>query len=359
MTKSNIVRVLTGAAILGFTSGLTWAQVADAPSAPQPVGAPGITEGIAQDSTSSTEGDPGQADERGGWRRLGQEGSRNRDGTGIEDDRRYRPPARRPMGPPPNLPAQLTVPSGTFVTIRVNQALSSDHSRPGEPFSASLVKPIVVDGIVVADRGQTLAGRVADASKAGRIKGVSRLGIELTEVSLVDGTQVPLRSQLITYEGPGSVGRDATAIGTTTALGALVGAAAQGGAAAGIGAGAGAGAALIGVLLTRGRPTMIYPESVLTFRVETPIVISTYRAPQAFRTVGPGDYNQPSDQPRTLVQRQAAPPSFGGWGGWGPGWGYPGWGYPGWYGPGYFGPTVGIGFYRGFGGRGFGRRGWR
>ena len=240
------------------------------------------------------------------------------------------------------------------MTIRVNQVLSSDRSRPGDVFSASLVKPVVVDGIVVADRGQTIAGRVAEAQKAGRVKGTSRLGIELTEITLVDGTQVPLRSQLVSHEGPGSVGRDATAIGTATALGALVGAAAQGGQAAGIGAGAGAGAALIGVLLTRGRPTIIYPESVLSFRVDVPLVVNTTRAPQAFRNVTPGDYNQPGDQPRTVVQAQPAPvwgPGYGGWGGWGPGWGYGGWGYPGFYGPGI---GIGFGYGRGFG-RGFGR----
>ena len=144
-----------------------------------------------------------QAGEPDGWRRLGQRGQfRTRPGQPA-------PPPRSDGPPPP----QITVPSGTFMTIRVNQVLSSDRSRPGDVFSASLVKPVVVDGIVVADRGQTIAGRVAEAQKAGRVKGTSRLGIELTEITLVDGTQVPLRSQLVSHEGPGSVGRDATAIG--------------------------------------------------------------------------------------------------------------------------------------------------
>lgn len=294
-----------------------------------------------------------QAREPDGWRRLGQRGGfQRRQG---QDG----PPPPRYQGQPA-LPAQITVPSGTFMTIRVNQVLSSDRSQPGDVFSASLVKPIVVDGIIVADRGQTIAGRVAESKKAGRIKGTSRLGIELTEITLVDGTQVPLRSQLVAHEGPGSVGRDATAIGATTGLGAIIGAAAQGGAAAGMGAGAGAGAALIGVLLTRGRPTIIFPESVLSFRVDVPLVVSTTRAPQAFRNVTPGDYNQPGDQPRTVVQSQ--PNSwgpgyggYGGYGGWGPGLG--GFGYPGFYGPRIgIGLGYGRGYGRGFGGRGFGRR---
>ena len=74
---------------------------------------------------------------------------------------------------------------------------------------------------------------------------------------------------------------------------------------AAIGAGAGAAAGIIGVLLTRGRPTYITPEQVLTFRVENPIVISTDRAPQAFRYVGPGDYQSAPSRP--YAPRSPAP----------------------------------------------------
>jgi hypothetical protein len=237
------------------------------------------------------------------------------------------------------------------VTIRVNQALSSDQSQAGQPFSASLVKPIIVDGIVVADRGQTLEGRIAEAVKAGKVKGVSRLGFELTELTLVDGTQVPLRSQLITYQGPTSIGRDATAVGTSAAIGAMIGGI-ESGPAAGLGAAAGAGAALIGVLLTRGHPTIVGPESVLTFRMEVPITVNTTRSPQAFRSVSPADYSRPMDQPRSLMARPAQPAYYGGY----PGWGYAGWYYPGmWsfgygYGWGYPGVNIGIHYGYGYGG---------
>jgi hypothetical protein len=306
--------------------------------------------------------DAAPQDSNQGWRRLGQ----GNPGPAISVQA-----AGQPNASPPSiaqttagaysttrsveLPVQLTVPAGTFITIRVNQVLSSDRNQPGDAFSASLVKPIVVDGFIVADRGETIGGRVAEAKKAGKVSGVSRLGIELTELTLVDGTQVPLRTQLVGHEGSTSMGRDAAIVGTSSAVGAMIGGI-EGGAAAGIGAAAGAGAALIGVLLTRGRPTLIYPESVLTFRVDSPIVVNTTRAPQAFREVGPGDYQQPSDHPVSFAQRPPPPPPpayypsmWGGWGPWwGPGWG---WGYPGYY----YGPRVSIGFlYGGYGRYGYG-----
>jgi len=235
-----------------------------------------------------------------------------------------------------SVPPVLNLAAGTMVTVRVDQLLSSNNNRPGDTFTASLVQPLVVNGLVVARRGQTIAGRVADVDKGGRVKGTSRLGLELVELSLVDGQQVPLRTELMQYNSGTSNGRDATAIGTTTGIGAAIGAAAAGGAGAGIGAGAGAAASVIGVLITRGHPTEVYPESVLTFRIVDPIAIQTDRSAQAFVPVRQGDYaTQTADRQPRLAQR--APAYFGG-GGYGPGWYGPGYG-PGWYGPGWYGGT--------------------
>ena len=299
----------------------------------------------------------------GGWKRVGDTGS------GAFGSA----PAANEQGPAPAAdpapPAQLTLKQGTFVTVRINQALSSDRNQAGDAFTATLVRPVVVDGFVVAQPGQTLAGQVVEATKAGRAAGVSHLGVKLTDMTLVDGQQVPLQSQLITRTGPTSVGRDAAAIGTTTAVGAAVGAAAAGGFGAAVGAGAGAVASTVGVLLTRGQPTIVTPESVLTFRIEAPITIATDHAPQAFRVVGPNEYSQPQLQTGARPNGYAAAPGgyaapggayYAGAGypyGYPYAYGYPYYGYP--YGFGY--PYVGIGFYGGgfYGRFGGGFRGGR
>ena len=203
-----------------------------------------------------------------------------------------------------SVPAQLTIPAGAWIRVRVNQMLSSDRNQPGDSFTAALIEPLVVNGLVVARRGQTIAGRVVEAQKAGRVKGTSRLGVELTEISLVDGQQLPVKSQLVEYAGGTSVGRDATAIGTTTGVGAAIGAAAAGPIGAGIGAGAGLIASAIGVMSTRGRPTVLYPESVLSFRTLTPLTLSTERSAHSFLAVSQEDYD------RGLRTRQSPPPTL-------------------------------------------------
>ena len=75
-------------------------------------------------------------------------------------------------------------------------------------------------------------------------------------------------------------------------MGAVIGAAAGGGKGAAIGAGIGAAAAVVGVLSTRGKATEIYPESTMTFRLDTPLVISTVKSRQAFLSVSPRDYER-------------------------------------------------------------------
>jgi hypothetical protein len=230
--------------------------------------------------------------------------------------------------PPPLVPSNLTLPAGTVIQIRTTDFLSSDKNQKGNTFIATLAQPIVVNGWVIMRRGQTITGQVTDAVRAGRVKGVSKLQLELNQLTLVDGQLVPVQSQLLNASAGTSRGRDAAAIGVTTGTGAAIGAAAAGGPGAAIGAGAGFVASVAGVLLTRGKPTIIVPETLLTFKTEQPVSISTVRGQLAFRPVSQSDYAQ-APQRRNANYRRPYP--------------YPG-PYPYYYGPGYYPPP---GFYYG------------
>jgi len=295
-----------------------------------------------------------QDPQNGGWRRLGESNpypANSAPGApSSQDPQRDRDSQQNPP-PPANIPPNLTIKPGTYVTVRVNQALSSDRNQAGDGFSATLVKPVVVDGVIVAERGQTVGGRVTETQKAGRVSGVSRLRVQLIDLPVVDGQQVPIQTSLVSRTGPTSEGRDAAAIGATTITGAAIGAGVHGGEGAAIGAGAGLVAGVVGVMLTRGHPSIIYPESVLTFRIEQPVAISTEHSPYAFRYVEPQDYQQ-SAAPR-MQTRGPGGPGYGA--GYGPGYGPPppppyyyggypyyGYGYP--YFGGFYGPRVFIGF---------------
>ena len=161
-----------------------------------------------------------------------------------------RPAAATPATQVQPVPGTLTVPAGTILLIRINEYLSSDRNQIGDHFTAVLENPIVVNGWVVARRGQVLVGQVKEVRKAGRVKGTSQLGVEVTDMTVVDGRQVPILTELSKGSAGTSHEQDAATIGTTTGLGALIGAAADWGTGAAIGAGAGA-AAGIGAVLPR------------------------------------------------------------------------------------------------------------
>ncbi len=255
-------------------------------------------------------------------------------------------------------PPTLTLPAGTTISVRTTRFLSSDHDKVGEAFTTTLDQPIVVNGFVVARRGQPMTGRVVTAKKE---HGESQLGVELASLTLVDGTQVPVKTELVTNSTPnaGVGGREVGGVAATTGVGAIIGGAAGGGGGAGIGAGVGAVAGIAGVLLTRGRPTVVPPETLLTFRVDDALTINTTASQVAFQPVTQDDYNNGQNNgPRRI--RQGYGPGYGG-PGYGPGYPptsyyyapYPYYGYGYGYGlplPLTFGFGYGFGYGRRFGG---------
>jgi hypothetical protein len=198
--------------------------------------------------------------------------------------------------------------------------------------------------LLIARRGQTVTGMVTEAQKAGRVAGVSHLKLELTGIQLADGRQIQVKTQLIDRKGNTSYGRDAFAIGATTAAGAAIGAGVNGGVGAGVGAAAGLVVSTIGVMLTRGRPTVVYPETPLTFSVQTPIVVDNSQ--QSFQYASQYDYNArvaPRPGYGSAYGPYRPPPYYGGYAPYPYAYGYP---YPYFYGPSFY-----------FGGRwGYGRR---
>lgn len=249
------------------------------------------------------------------------------------------------------MPTTITLPAGTWVTMRLNEPLSSDRNQTGDAFTGTLLEPIIVNGILIARRGATVQGIVTEAQKAGRVSGVSHLKLELSGLQLADGRQAQVKTKLIDRKGNTSYGRDAFAIGATTATGAAIGAGVNGGVGAGVGAAAGLVVSTIGVMLTRGRPTIVGPETPLTFSMETPLTLDNSQ--QAFRYASQQDYNAGA---RPLGPRPGygsaygpgyppPPPYYGGY--YAPAYGYPYYPYP------YWGPSV----YFGVGGRwGYWRR---
>jgi len=168
----------------------------------------------------------------------------------------------------------VTLAAGTALTVRVNETISTDTNYAGVTFTASLDRPLVVDGFVIAEKGSRVIGKVTQAEKAGRVKGVSNLALALTQIHTTDGQTVNIETAPWVKEGQSSKKRDGAKIAGGAALGAIIGAIAGGGNGAAIGAGAGGAAGTGDVLLTRGKSAVIPSETRLTFSLSNSVPVT-------------------------------------------------------------------------------------
>jgi hypothetical protein len=161
-----------------------------------------------------------------------------------------------------------------MLSVRLEEALSSDRSFQGDQFRASLAAPLVVNGFVIAERGARVMGRVAEIDKGGKVKGVAHLALELTSLTTSDGQRIALRTERFSKNADTTHGRDAAKIGGGAALGAIIGAIAGGGKGAAIGAGVGGAAGAGDVALTRGKAAEVPVETKLTFRLADAVTVT-------------------------------------------------------------------------------------
>ncbi|MDX2268665.1 MAG: hypothetical protein NW208_11210 [Bryobacter sp.] len=172
------------------------------------------------------------------------------------------------------VPETVTLPEGTSIVVRLNSTLSSDKNLAGDTFTGTLDQPIVVGDMVIAERGARVDGKVMDAQKAGRVKGVSQLSLALTRLRTSDGQNIAINTDPFLREGEKSTKSDAAKIGIGAAIGAAIGAIAGGGKGAGVGAATGAGAGTGAVLIGRGKPVQLDVETKIPFRLAQSVKIT-------------------------------------------------------------------------------------
>jgi hypothetical protein len=161
------------------------------------------------------------------------------------------------------------VPSGTALTVRIAQELSSKTSTVGDPFSGTLAQSIRVGGVTVLRAGIPVSGTVTSSKKQGRFKGEGDLGIQLSRVGPYEITS---QEYAQTVKGKGK--RTGAMVGGGAGGGALIGGLAGGGKGALIGGLVGAGAGTAGAVFTGNKGVTIPAESVVTFVSASPITVT-------------------------------------------------------------------------------------
>ena len=191
------------------------------------------------------------------------------------------PPASSESAPPP--PPQpiihnVTVPSGTPISVRITETLDSAVTQTGTPFNGVVIHSVVADGLVAIPAGSAVSGTVVEAKDATHFKGSSLLSIALTSVRR-HGVLIPIQTDAYAVQGKGRGTNTAEKIGGGAAVGAILGGIFGGGKGAAIGAAAGGGGGAAVQGFSRGQQVQISSETPIRFALTSPITIRTSELP--------------------------------------------------------------------------------
>jgi len=172
----------------------------------------------------------------------------------------------------------VTVPAGTEIAVRTNEAIDSQNASADQHYSATVLQD------VRGSAGETLIPKDSNAdlvvrqiNSGGTIQG-GNLVLDLDSIT-VNGQRYRVSSEDLKQSGSSGIGknkRTAEMVGGGAALGTLLGAIAGGGKGAAIGAAAGAGAGGTAQVLTKGKTVKVPAETVLRFRLDQPLHLNGY-----------------------------------------------------------------------------------
>src|SRR5271157_5273593 len=172
--------------------------------------------------------------------------------------------------------AQTALPTGTAVRMKLETTLATFSSKAGDPFSARVTEPVVVDGKTVIPIGATVEGRVTKANEPRRIAGKPTIAIFPENLVLPNGDRFVLNASLVDTNARHD-GNDLTEIGMGTGGGMLVGGLAGGGKGFLIGGAVGA-TVTVAHWLGKHRSAMLPAGTELVMELSRPMTMTTASA---------------------------------------------------------------------------------
>jgi hypothetical protein len=114
--------------------------------------------------------------------------------------------------------AEMTVPDGTRIRVRLDQTISSGTADQGQTVELSVTEPVKIGGQTVIPDGARVTGTITQAQEKRHMGRAGKLDFSIDRVRAADGEWIPLRYTLNKKSG----GSHAVSTGVLTATAAVV-----------------------------------------------------------------------------------------------------------------------------------------
>jgi len=163
---------------------------------------------------------------------------------------------------------ELSVPAGTELSIRLDQALSSQTAAVEDIVQAELLRAVRVNGEVAIPAGSEIRGIVRHSQAAQRLQRPGRLELDF-DALYVENTRVDLRTSVVALQDENATRERTEKAGIGAVLGGVIGGLLKGRTGAVIGVLAGGGA----VVAQRGEDVELPEGTVLKVRLEKALTV--------------------------------------------------------------------------------------
>ncbi len=202
------------------------------------------------------------------------------------------PAAEAVAPPPPPPPQKATVQSGTAISVRLVDEITTTTAQQGQTFRATLNSPLSVDGEVVLPAGYDVEGHIVAAQSAGKFAGQSLLTLQLDRI-IVGEKHYAISTDQYHKETSSRGKNTAEKVGGGAAVGAILGGIFGGGKGAAIGAAAGGGAGGGVQAASKSQQITLASETMLNFTLQAPVTVTvTSKGPNSNRQQLGGSNNQ-------------------------------------------------------------------
>ncbi len=171
-------------------------------------------------------------------------------------------------------PEHATIPAGTQLQIRTNEAIDATQNDVGRTYSAEIAENVAdANGNIIVPKGSTAQLTVAKVGSANMGVGSNQVSLALQSIT-VGGHNYTVQSNTVeegNNRGIGANKRTAEMTGGGALLGTLIGAAAGGGKGAAIGAVVGGAGGAAAQVMTRGNQVKVPAETLLTYKLSEPV----------------------------------------------------------------------------------------